>query len=96
MKVYQWNLEGTQVECSEDCKRLADTVLQYRGNGAYEIGFVGAGGKSSLVYALAQFYAPFYRTLVMTSTQIYKPEYGQYASDEETIKRRCQLDKRNP
>ena len=86
MKIYQWNKEETQVISSDGCEKLAAALLQYKETGAYEIGFVGAGGKSSLLYALAQFYAPFYRTLVMTSTQIHCPEWGQYATTEAKVK----------
>lgn len=54
----------------------------------FVISIVGAGGKTSLMYCLAEMYSKNNMNVLMTTTtHIYKPEGYKYAADEEQLKK---------
>lgn len=50
------------------------------------LSFVGAGGKSTVMYEMAEFFAAAgKKVLVSTTTHIFKPDTGYYAEDREQV-----------
>lgn len=70
-------------------EQTIEKIFLFLCSGKHIISFVGAGGKTTLMYELADFCAAKgLRTLVTTTTRMYEPDDGSFAESEDEIKKR--------